>query len=187
MSKVSLNEEIWTLINKKWNLRILTMLNTKTIIRFNELKQSILGISANVLSHRLGELETYRLITKINVNDKSAHSGYILTEKCEILKRILLDLDNWVSSYDLDKSEINSIENSDQTQKLFTILKNETSDTEFNFIKDKLIFSGTSDSLDLVKHFDMLKNIILELYGDEYGSKIIGKLTKQVESFKIDI
>ena len=186
MSKTLTGEEFWNLISKRWNLRILKILDTKTTARFNELKQSINGISANVLSNRLDELEKFGLIKKTSHNNTSTYVGYILTERCEHLKKILLDLDNWITSYRFDKSEITVLNNSSLSQKLFDLLEHEISKTEFNYIKDKLLFSFNNDSLDFLTIFDALKNIIFELYGEETGKKIIEKLNKQIESFKIN-
>lgn len=186
MGKILTNEELWNLISKRWNLRILKILDARTIIRFNELKQSIHGISANVLSNRLSELEKFGLIKRTSPNDTSAHIGYILTERCEHLKIVLLDLDNWISSYMFDKSEITVLNNSSLPQKLFDLLKPEITTTEFNYIKDKLLFSFTNDSPDLLTIFNTLKNIIFELYGEEAGNKIVEKLKIQIEPFKID-
>jgi DNA-binding HxlR family transcriptional regulator len=44
---------IWQVITKRWSLLILKNLNTKEVIRFNELKKVLLGISSTVLSKRL--------------------------------------------------------------------------------------------------------------------------------------
>ena len=177
------NEKIWNLISKRWNLRILKELDTKTISRFNELKQSIHGISSNVLSDRLNELEKIGLIKKTSASGTSSYVGYTLTEKCESLKKILLELDYWISSYQLDKSIIINMNNSIQFQKLFDFLKKEIPEIEFNFIKDKLLFSNPDQSLDLVKNLSVLENIIHELYGDEYGNKILKKLHEYINSF----
>ncbi len=180
-------EEIWNLISKRWNLRILKELGTKTVTRFNELKQSISGISANVLSERLDNLEKLGLVKRIRTNDTTSHSGYILTEGCENLKRILLELDDWISSYQLNKPAIIDMNNAIPSQKLLEFLKQEITETEYNFIKDKLLFSFGTNSLDLIINFNTLKNILFELYGDELGNKIVEKLNEQIKSFKINV
>src|SRR5690348_8590858 len=92
-------DETWDVFTKKWNLRILRLLDLQTIMRFNELKQSISGISGNVLSDRLDELEKLGLVKRIISKDGSLHGGYLLNENCKNLKKILLDLDNWISLY----------------------------------------------------------------------------------------
>ena len=187
MNNSSLTEEIWNLINKRWNLRILKILDTKNIIRFNELKQSTRGISANVLSNRLVELEKFGLIKRISTSDTPTHIGYLLTERCENLKNILIELENWIHSYQSDQSKTSSLNNSILSEKIFNFLKKEISETELNYIKDKLLFSLGNESHDLFKNFNALKNIIFELYGEEIGNKIIEKLNKQIESYKIDV
>ncbi len=58
-------EKLWDVFSKRWNLRILKSLDLTTSIRFNELKQSIRGISANLLSERLDELERIGLVKRI--------------------------------------------------------------------------------------------------------------------------
>ena len=70
-----INADMWELLSKRWNLRILKSLDIKTIMRFNELKQSISGISANVLSERLDELERIGLVKKIIPKETAQEIG----------------------------------------------------------------------------------------------------------------
>src|SRR5690242_1504079 len=91
--------EMWVILSRRWNLQILKYLEVETAIRFNELKQSVHGISANVLSERLNELEKLGLIKKVISNKSTLHVGYLLDEKCKDLKKIILNLDEWISSY----------------------------------------------------------------------------------------
>ena len=49
--------DVWELLGRRWSLHILKNLKTKDVIRFNELKRSLPGISSTVLSERLLELE----------------------------------------------------------------------------------------------------------------------------------
>jgi DNA-binding HxlR family transcriptional regulator len=184
ITKESEFEKLWDVFSKRWNLRILKSLDLTTVMRFNELKQSIRGISANLLSERLDELERLGLVKKIVINETSTHVGYLLNEKCERLKKILLDLDNWISLCHTNiTNQITELNNSDLSKQLFEILKNEIKETELQFIKDKLLFSNTDSSLDLITNFDKLKNIILELYGDYAGNKILQKLSDHLKSY----
>ncbi len=177
-------EKLWDVFSKRWNLRILKSLDLATSMRFNELKQSIRGISANLLSERLDELEKLGLVKRIVFNETPMHVGYILNEKCENLKKILLDLDNWISLYHTNvTNQINELNNSDLSKQLFKILQNEIKETEVQFIKDKLLFSNIDGSLDLITNFDKLKNIILELYGDYEGNKNLQKLSDHLKSY----
>ncbi len=177
-----INADVWDLLSKRWNLRILKSLDTKTIMRFNELKQSISGISANVLSERLDELERIGLVKKI-IPKETAQAGYALTEDCASLKKILLELDEWISLWDTKHSIINDDSaNLFLSNKLLEILRKEVNETEFNFIKDKLMFSLGVRSTDILNNFEKLKNIIIELYGDEIGNKILTKLNDAIKT-----
>lgn len=180
-------EKLWDVFSKRWNLRILKSLDLTRSSRFNELKQSIRGISANLLSERLDELEKLGLVKKVIFNETPMHVGYLLNEKCENLKKILLDLDNWISSHHTNViNQINELNNSDVSKELFKVLQNEIKETEVQFIKDKLLFSNTDGSLDLVTNFDKLKNIILELYGDYKGNQILQKLSDHLKFYNIN-
>ncbi len=176
------SEEIWDIMNKRWNLRILKSLELKTVIRFNELKQSIAGISSNVLSDKLDELENIGLVKRIVSNDTSVHMGYVLNEKCEKLKNILLELDEWISLYKPNNVTQIKTSNDSLANQLIELLRNEITETEFNFIKDKLLFLFGVDSSDLPTNFNKLQNIIMELYGDEEGNKILKKLNELMKS-----
>ena len=179
-----LKEEIWDLLNTKWNLIILRSLDLKTMMRFNELKQSISGISANILSDRLEKLEKLGLIKKIVSTSEPHHVGYTLQESCKELKKILLELDEWVSLLPPNTftQEIN--QNSLLSKQLLEFLRNQVTETEFNFINDKLLFSLGTASSDIISNFDKLKNIIIELYGDEAGNKIVKSLTDHLNHQK---
>ena len=179
-----INADMWELLSKRWNLRILKSLDIKTIMRFNELKQSISGISANVLSERLDELERIGLVKKI-IPKEAAQAGYSLTEDCASLKKILLELDEWISSWNTKHSILNdNYTNLSLSNKLLEILRKEVNETEFNFIKDKLIFSLGVSSSDILNNFEKLKNIIIELYGDEIGNKILIKLNDVIKRYE---
>ena len=180
-------EKLWDVFSKRWNLRILKSLDLSTPMRFNELKQSIRGISANLLSERLDELENLELVKRIIFTETPMRVGYILNKKCENLKTLLLDLDNWISSYHTNvTNQINESNNSDLSKKLFKVLQNEISEIELQFIKDKLFFSNADGSIDLITNFDKLKNIILELYGDYKGNQILQKLSNHLKSYNVN-
>ena len=53
---------IWEILGRRWALLILKNLRTKEVIRFNELKRLLPGISSTVLSERLLELDREGLI-----------------------------------------------------------------------------------------------------------------------------
>ena len=171
------NEEIWQILGKRWNLRILKILELKTIIRFNELKHSISGISSNVLSERLIELEELEIVRKIFPEEGQSYLGYLLDERCSNLKKILLDLDDWISTWNVNHSnKLKNINNETLSQKCLSFLKEEITETEYNFIKDKLLYSDKTVSSNSPAQFDNVSSIIMELYGQEMGNKILKKL-----------
>ncbi len=182
-----MNDEIWEILSKRWSLRILKSLELNNAIRFNELKQSVHGLSSNVLSDRLDELEKWGLVQKIITKEGTSHIGYVLDEKCRKLKEILLNLDEWISSLKVnDITQNKKFENSTISKQLLELLQNEVTKTEFNFIKDKLLFSLGIDSSELFMNFDQTKNVILELYGEERGNNILKKLNDKIKSLQMD-
>ena len=175
------NEEIWAVLGAKWNLSILRFLELNMPMRFNELKLSIPRMSSNVLAERLHHLEEMGLIKKVATNELAHKGGYVLTEKCEGLKKILVKLDEWVSlQYPMVEPQNNINQNTILSKELFKLLRNEITETEFNFIKDKLLFSPGIQSSDVITNFGTLKNIILELFGDQIGNNIIKKLNDKI-------
>lgn len=179
-----LNEQIWNTITKKWNLKILRTLNMYTITRFNTIKQSIPGISSNLLSDRLHELEKIGFVKKIVTDKPSIKIGYVLNEKCDKLKQILEDLEEWIISYQTSNTtRIYSFGDSNLIEQMWSLLKKEIKDNEYKFIRDKLLLTQQVDS-NFTNEFDKVKEIIFELYGEDLGNKILQKLNQSIN--KID-
>ena len=175
------NEVIWDILGKRWNLKILRILDLNTVIRFNELKHSIPGISSNILAERLAELEELGIIKKIFPEEGLSHSGYILHEKCSNLKKILLDLDDWVSMWiQSHPSKPDILNNDNSFEKWLSLLKKEITETEYNFVKDKLLYPDKTISSVNSNPLDILTNIIIELYGEETGNRILKQLRDKI-------
>lgn len=176
------SDKIWEVLTKRWNLKIVRHLEFDIAIRFNELKQSISGISANVLSDRLDELEKLGIVKRI-VSDKAPlRVGYVLNDACKNLKKIVLNLDEWVTLYQSSNTDqIDNHTNSVLSKQLLELLRKEITETEFNFIKDKLSLSLGIDQSNLLVNLEKLKIILLELYGDEVGNKIMQKINMQIQ------
>jgi DNA-binding HxlR family transcriptional regulator len=86
---------IWEILGRRWSLLILKNLSTKEVIRFNELKKALPGISSTVLSNRLLELEREGLITKKIYPQIPPKVEYRLTPRAKELEIILKDLGRW--------------------------------------------------------------------------------------------
>ena len=70
--------DIWNVLSRRWSLLILKNLSIKNVVRFNELKRSLKGISSTVLSDRL-------------------------TYKTKDLELILQSLDRWCEKWESKK------------------------------------------------------------------------------------
>ena len=176
------SDKIWEVLTKRWNLKIIRYLELDSTIRFNELKQSISGISANVLSDRLDELEKLGIVKRIVSDNASLRIGYTLNDVCKNLKKIVSNLDEWISLYQSNNvDQIDNHKNSVLSKQLLELLRKEITETEFNFIKDKLSLSLGIDQSNLSVNLEKLKIILLELYGDEVGNKIMQKINTQIQ------
>src|SRR5205823_9335663 len=90
---------IWEALGKRWALLILKNLSTKEVIRFNELKKILSGISSTVLAERLLELEREGLVTKKIYPEIPPRVEYALTMRAKELEVILKELARWASRW----------------------------------------------------------------------------------------
>lgn len=86
-------------IRKEMELFILKNLSTKEVIRFNELKRLLSGISSTVLADRLLELERRGLISKKVYPEIPPKVEYRLTPQAKELEVILKDLGKWANRW----------------------------------------------------------------------------------------
>jgi DNA-binding HxlR family transcriptional regulator len=90
---------IWEVLGRRWALAILKNLSSKEVIRFNELKKMLSGISSTVLAARLLELEREGLVSKKIYPQIPLKVEYRLTLQAKQLEVILRDLSRWASSW----------------------------------------------------------------------------------------
>ena len=83
------------IIGGKWKLRILSQLLKKDVVRFNELKKKISGITNTMLSNSLNELVKDQLIVRNQYNEMPLRVEYELTDKGKSLLPLLYELSNW--------------------------------------------------------------------------------------------
>ena len=81
------------LVGRRWTGAILFALAHGTH-RFSELKRTVPGLSARMLTERLRELESAGLITRVP-NDGGSRSQYVLTPKGDDLRPVLMALNRW--------------------------------------------------------------------------------------------
>jgi DNA-binding HxlR family transcriptional regulator len=86
---------IWEILGRRWALLILKNLSTKEVVRFNELKRLLPGISSTVLSERLLELDREGLITKQIYPEIPPRVEYRLTTRARELETVMKELNRW--------------------------------------------------------------------------------------------
>jgi len=84
-----------SLINGKYKMTILYTLMRFKIVRFNEMKKYIGGISYKTLSHTLKELEADRLVNRKEYPQIPPKVEYSLTERGKSLIPILDAMCDW--------------------------------------------------------------------------------------------
>ena len=90
---------IWEVLGRRWSLLILKNLCNKNIIRFNELKRALPGISSTVLSDRLLELEREGLISKKIYPQIPPKVEYRMTPQARELETIMIELGKWANRW----------------------------------------------------------------------------------------
>ncbi len=91
--------DVWEVLGRRWTLHILKNLSTRNVIRFNELKRALDGISSTVLAERLLELEREGLVTKKIYPEVPARVEYSMTPQARELEVIIKDLARWANKW----------------------------------------------------------------------------------------
>lgn len=97
-------QDIWGILGKRWSLLILKNLSKGHVVRFNELKRNLKGISSTVLSERLSELEQEGLVVKKIYAEVPLRVEYTLTSKTKDLEPILHSLSGWCDKWEEKKN-----------------------------------------------------------------------------------
>lgn len=87
------------ILGSKWNSRIIWLLFVLRKMRFNELKDSIEGISFKMLSQQLKLLEAEGIVRREEIDDIMPHTEYSLTNTGSELYTILLAIAEWDSKH----------------------------------------------------------------------------------------
>jgi DNA-binding HxlR family transcriptional regulator len=90
---------VWEVLGRRWSLHILKNLSTRNVIRFNELKRVLAGISSTVLAERLLELEREGLVTKKIYPEVPPRVEYSMTVQARELEVIIKDLARWANKW----------------------------------------------------------------------------------------
>jgi DNA-binding HxlR family transcriptional regulator len=91
--------DVWEVLGRRWSLHIIKNLSTRNVIRFNELKRALAGISSTVLAERLLELEREGLVTKKIYPEVPPRVEYSMTPQARELEVIIKDLARWANKW----------------------------------------------------------------------------------------
>lgn len=83
------------LIGGKWKMRIIYLLLSTEVGRFNELKRCISGITNTMLSSSLRELENDKLVKRIQYNEMPVRVEYTLTDLGKSLLPVFHEMATW--------------------------------------------------------------------------------------------
>jgi DNA-binding HxlR family transcriptional regulator len=83
------------LIGGKWKIPILCALYSDGTTRYNELRRKIKGITNTMLASSLKELEEDGLVLRTQYEEMPVRVEYSLTDACDGLMPILLQLAQW--------------------------------------------------------------------------------------------
>jgi DNA-binding HxlR family transcriptional regulator len=83
------------IIGGKWRLPIIWKLHQNKIMRYNELKRSLVGITNIMLTRSLRSLEESGLVDRIEFNQIPPKVEYTLTENCQKLIPALEVIYSW--------------------------------------------------------------------------------------------
>ena len=84
-----------SIIGQKWKIPIMWHLSEHEILRYNQLKRSIYGITNIMLTKSLQELETHQLIYRKQYDEIPPKVEYSLTDRGKSLIPFLRALDLW--------------------------------------------------------------------------------------------
>ncbi len=85
-------ENVIDILSKKWSLKIISVFNTKTKMRFKELLHALSGISPKTLTDRLRDLEKSGMIRREVFAEIPPRVEYSLTEEGTELRDAMIPL-----------------------------------------------------------------------------------------------
>ena len=83
------------IIGGKWRFPIIWALSQSPVLRYNELKRTLNGITNMMLTQSLKELEGYGLIHREQFSEIPPRVEYSLTEDGLALQPVMNELDKW--------------------------------------------------------------------------------------------
>lgn len=93
------SEGVIDVVGKKWSLLIIGLLGKYEKLRYNELKEKLIGISPKALADRLKELASIGVIKRQVFAEVPARVEYSLTPEGQELRQSAIPLLQWSSKH----------------------------------------------------------------------------------------
>lgn len=87
--------KVMGIIGGKWKILIICSIDEAGVMRYNELKHKVEGITNTMLANSLKELEHDGLVIRRQYQEMPVRVEYELTERCRSVIPILLELKAW--------------------------------------------------------------------------------------------
>ena len=98
-------EAVLDLIDGKWKGVILYHLLNHGMLRFNEMRRRLTGVTQRTLTKQLRELEESGLITRTVYAEVPPRVEYRLSERGESLEQVIRALQEWGENYLIEREQ----------------------------------------------------------------------------------
>lgn len=88
-------KKVLDIIGGKWKVLILCLMHEKPVMRYGEIRRSVVGITNTMLAQSLKEMEEDGLVERHQYDEMPVRVEYSLTEKARSLVPILMELKDW--------------------------------------------------------------------------------------------
>lgn len=88
-------KKVLDIVGGKWKILILCLINDRNVVRYNEIRKEIYGITGTMLAQSLREMESDGLVVRYQYVEMPVRVEYSLTDKAKSLIPILLELKAW--------------------------------------------------------------------------------------------
>ena len=88
-------KKVLDIIGGKWKVLILCLMHEQPVMRYGEIRRSVVGITNTMLAQSLKEMEEDGLVERHQYDEMPVRVEYSLTEKARSLVPILMELKDW--------------------------------------------------------------------------------------------
>ena len=94
-AEISPINDLLKIMAGKWNVSIMSVVCSNQVIRYNELKRQVSGITGTMLNQSLKDMIEFGLIQRVQYNEMPMRVEYSLTEAGNQLSPIIAQLFEW--------------------------------------------------------------------------------------------